>query len=332
MIQELLKEHPEIESLRLGNKATYAATPYKFYKLCNISRTSLKPIFSLPNLRLVHLSSGVERRYRSKVLKIPKIESKQINTVRLFGWPLTDRGLNDILSSCVTTLRTLDVGYTRVTGAVFSRFLRSEIRITRLYMSGCKLTDVELKHILQCCGDIIKVLDISRTRITGERLDEVSTMKLPVLEVLSLHKCTKLTDSGFVALMKICCNCKALDISETSFSRVNLHRVSLPYIEELLTYRYKQTCLADSYICDLIRNFGNSLKYLEVCVETAETWNRIDLHSTGMLLDKGFKMTRVEFGRDGRDGNGRCWWTWEIERYWYFSVFNELRWGIKKKR
>ena len=103
-IVQLVEEHQELESVRLGRWYGSRYVNNGIYVVGNfeISRVSLEHVFSLPNLVLVDLRSGIEKKHIGsvKVLKIPPIKSKQINTIRLYGWPLSDKGVLDILKQC----------------------------------------------------------------------------------------------------------------------------------------------------------------------------------------------------------------------------------------
>ena len=142
-----------------------------------ISRVSLEHVFSLPNLVLVDLRSGIEKRHKGsgkilhKILQIPPIKSKQINTIRLYGWPLSDKGVLDILKQVNSTLRSLDVGFTRVTGSMFSRLKSYNLSLTRLSLSGCKLTDSGLQDILKYIGE-------NSPRLSRDLYTEISLLDL----------------------------------------------------------------------------------------------------------------------------------------------------------
>ena len=99
---------------------------------------------------------------------------------------LTDNGLIQILQLCGSTLKSLDVNHTDITGENLSEYNGTLPCLTNLELGACfELTDKGLLHILQLCGSKLQSLDISSTNITGENLSEYKGT-LPCLTKLGL--------------------------------------------------------------------------------------------------------------------------------------------------
>ena len=114
---------------------------------------------------------------------------------------LTDGGLKEILRRSGSSIRVLDVSYTNITGQGFMDGVSLPM-LEELNLSGCRnLTDGGLKEIIRISGSIIRVLDVSRTRITGQGFKD--GVSLPMLDQLNLIRCRSLTDSGILEILSI---------------------------------------------------------------------------------------------------------------------------------
>jgi len=100
---------------------------------------------------------------------------------------LTNKGLLQILQLCGSTLRSLDIGFTKITGEYLSEYKNTLPCLENLNMSRCyQLTNKGLLQILQLCGSKLRSLDIQYTNITGEILSEYKGT-LPCLENLKIN-------------------------------------------------------------------------------------------------------------------------------------------------
>ena len=117
---------------------------------------------------------------------------------------LTDRGLSALLSSCGQKLKTLDLGYTKVSGESMVESNLQLNNLQTLVLIGCeKLSDSGLFAMLSICGQGLNSLDLRGTNVTGESLVE-SNLQMNKLESLVLRGCKQLTDRGLHALLTIC--------------------------------------------------------------------------------------------------------------------------------
>ena len=127
---------------------------------------------------------------------------------------LTYKGLLQILQLCGSTLESLDISYSYITGENISEYNETLPRLTKLNMSSCELTDKGLLQTLQLCGSTLKSLNISDTSITGENIS-VYNGTLPWLMDLNLESCKQLTDRGLLQILQLCgSTLKSLNVSE----------------------------------------------------------------------------------------------------------------------
>ena len=107
---------------------------------------------------------------------------------------LTNKGLLQILQHCGSTLRSLDISDTDITGENLSEYKGTLPCLENLYMKYCKqLTNKGFLQILQLCGSTLRSLDISETNITGEYLSKYKGT-LPHFENLNISFCEQLID------------------------------------------------------------------------------------------------------------------------------------------
>ena len=114
--------------------------------------------------------------------------------------PITDRGLLQIFKVCGTTLRSLDLCNTYITGESLVEYSGTLPCLENLSGSGSPITGRGLLQIFKVCGTTLRSLDLSHTYITGESLVEYSGT-LPCLEKLNLQSC-KITDRGLVKILQ----------------------------------------------------------------------------------------------------------------------------------
>ena len=113
---------------------------------------------------------------------------------------ITDEGLLQIFKVCGTSLRSLNLGSTHVTGESLVEYSGILACLKNLNGRSSRITDRGLLQIFKVCGTTLRSLDLSNTDITGESLVEYSGT-LPCLEKLNLQSC-KITDRGLVKILQ----------------------------------------------------------------------------------------------------------------------------------
>ena len=178
---------------------------------------------------------------------------------------LTDKGLLQILQLCRSTLRSLDISRTAITGENLSEYKGILPCLDNLNMSSCdNLTDKGLLQIVQLCRSTLRSLDISRTAITGENLSEYKGT-LPLLEKLKMVSCEQLTDRGLLQILQLCgSTLRTLGISVTNVTGENLseYKGTLPYLENL----NMRLCghLTDAGLLQILQLSGSTLRSLDL--------------------------------------------------------------------
>ena len=151
---------------------------------------------------------------------------------------LTDRGLLQILQLCGSTLRSLDIAGSNITGENLSEYKGTLPCLENLKMRCCThLTDKGLLQILQLCGSTLRSLDISDTNITGENLSEYKGT-LPFLDNLNMYDCY-ITDKVLLQILQLCgSTLRYLNIFETLVTEEFLseYKGTLPCLEILEVY------------------------------------------------------------------------------------------------
>jgi len=213
---------------------------------------------------------------------------------------LTDKGLLQILQLCRSTLRSLDISYTDITGENLSEYKGTLPCLENLNMQFCdQLTNKGLLQILQLCGSTIRSLDISETKITGENLSEYKRT-LPCLENLNMSDCEQLTNKGLLQILQLCgSTLRSLDISNTNITGENLseYKGTLPCLENLNMSSCKQ--LTDKGLLQILLLCGSTLRTLviwgtnvtgEIFFEymgTLPCLNTLDMSNCKQLTNKG---------------------------------------------
>ena len=86
---------------------------------------------------------------------------------------LTNKGLLQILQLCGSTLKSLVIWNTNITGENLSKYKGTLPCLETLELISCEqLTDKVLLQLLQLCGSTLRSLDIGHAYITGENLFE----------------------------------------------------------------------------------------------------------------------------------------------------------------
>ena len=96
--------------------------------------------------------------------------SSSLGTIHLPGnMNITDKVLRKIFQKFGSSLKSLDLCRTKVTGGILSKFTGSLPVITELKFGQCyQLTDTGLIQLIRWSGNTLKHLDLSETAITGE--------------------------------------------------------------------------------------------------------------------------------------------------------------------
>ena len=192
-------------------------------------------------------------------------------------YQLTNKGVLQILQIFGSTLRSLDISITNITGENLSEYKRTLPCLEKLCVSACyNITDKGLLQIFQLCGSTLRFLDINQTNITGENLSEYKGT-LPSLEILNLYYCRHLTDKGLLQILQLCgSTLKSLDISGTRITGKNLSE-----------YKGTLLCLENLNMssCEQITNNG-LLQILQLCGSTLRSLNISGTNMTGENLSE----------------------------------------------
>ncbi|XP_023341509.1 F-box/LRR-repeat protein 4-like [Eurytemora carolleeae] len=237
-----------------------------FYKYWN----SVEVLFKSLTLETSFITDGILIKYNRT---LPCLEILDMRNC----YELTDRGLLQILQLCGSTLISLDISVTNVTGENLSEYKGTLPCLENQNMISCyQLTDKGLLQILQLCGSTLRSLDISRTYITGENLSEHKGT-LPCLANLDLNNCKQLTNKGLLQILQICgSTLRSLNISETNITGENLteYKGTLPCLENLnMSY------------CRQLTNKG-LLQILQLCGSTLRSLNISETNITGENLSE----------------------------------------------
>ena len=149
---------------------------------------------------------------------------------------LTDKGLLQILQLCGSTLRSLDILGTEITGENLSEYKGTLPCLINLNMRNCRLlTNKGLLLMLQLCGSSLRSLDVRFTNMAGENLSEYKGT-LPCLENLIMRNCILLTNKGLLQILQFCgSTLRSLNISGTNITGENLseYKGTLSCLENL---------------------------------------------------------------------------------------------------
>jgi len=175
---------------------------------------------------------------------------------------LTNKGLLQILQLCGSTLRSLDILGTNITGENLSEYKGTLPCLENLEIRLCRLINKGLLQILQLCGSTLRFLDISGTNVTGEYLSEYKGT-LPCLENLDMGRCNQLTNKGLLQILQLCgSTLRSLDISGTNITGENLseYKGTLPCLEYLNMYASYN--LTEKGLLKILQLCGSKLRSL----------------------------------------------------------------------
>ena len=178
---------------------------------------------------------------------------------------LTDKGLCELLRVFGSSLKSLNLNNSAITGAGLSGFTSTLPCLEDLYCYDCSdLTDKGLVEIFRICGNsMVSFKAFLCPGISGEGLDAFAGV-LSKLEKLDLSN-TSLNDEGLIQVLRICgANLLALDIGETKITGDGLSRVeNLDLIIEHLNLNSVQT-LTESGLGEIFRVCGPNIKLLNL--------------------------------------------------------------------
>ncbi|XP_023343578.1 F-box/LRR-repeat protein 14 [Eurytemora carolleeae] len=213
---------------------------------------------------------------------LPCLESLNMGNCK----QLTNKGLLQILQLCGSTLRSMDIGLTNITGEYLSEYKGTLPCLENLNMRNCKqLTNKGLLQILQLCGSTLRSLDILGTNVTGENLTEYKGT-LPCLKNLNMGACKQLTDKGLLHILQLCgSTLKSLNIACTAITGENLsaYKITLPCLENLNMRDCEQ--LTDKGLLQILQLCGSTLRSLDILNSNITGENLSEYKGTLPCLD-----------------------------------------------
>ncbi|XP_023332834.1 F-box/LRR-repeat protein 20 isoform X1 [Eurytemora carolleeae] len=260
-VKYLVKKHPEILmfKLRRGEFGTMFQLGSEFtsngllqiLQFCGSTLRSLD--ISVKNITGENLSE-----YKGT---LPCLENLNMS----YCYQLTDKGLLQILQFCGSTLRSLNLIETEITGENLSKYNGILPCLEILNMSYCtQLTNKGLLQILQLCGSTLRSLNLIETEITGENLSEYKGA-LPCLEILNMRYCKQLTDKGLLQILQLCgSTLRSLNLFETEITGENLseYKGTLPCLENLNMFCCRH--LTDKGLLQILQLCGSKLIFLDI--------------------------------------------------------------------
>jgi len=264
-----VKKHPEILMFQLGKES---------WQNSKLPSTGLNEIFSLPSLSTLIIERSIEFISGINV----NIVSKQLQTLQLTCNKTLNEGLNNdwflqILEQCGSTLKTLTLENSNITGEILIKYKGTLPCLENLKLRGCEqLTDKGLLLILQLCESTLRSLDISGIKVMGENLSEYKGT-LSCLENLNMSECNQLTNKGLLQILQLCgSTLRSLDISGTEVTGENLseYKGTIHCLENL-SMRY----------CEQLTNKG-LLQMLQLCGSTLRSLDIEGTHITGENLSE----------------------------------------------
>merc|ERR1740128_1036319 len=196
-----------------------------------------------------------------QTINLPLLEKLDLSSCK----DLTMEGLRELLTKCSATLRDLDLWRTGISGeGLYSVPVLKQLE--KLNLGNCwSLTNTGLLQLLSKCSATLTELNLCRTDISGEGLENIPDLKL---EILDLSSNQNMTDEGLLQfLVKCSATLKDLDLNKTGISGEGLE--SIPVLK-LETLRLES--------CWKLTNTG-LLQLLAKCSATLEA---LRLHDSGI--------------------------------------------------
>ena len=226
----------------------------------------------------------------------PEIESIKIGVLYGNLNRISDEGLQAILT--LKQLKTVKLYNTGITGEGVDDLLISALHIQTFGIINCHgLTDEGLAEVLRVIGVNLERLYLRSTGISGEYNFPAT---FPNILELNLFYCWNLSDRGLCIFLKKCGpKLKLLDLGCNNFTGESLAEFTGAFLKvEKLNLEYCMH-LTDSGLCNILRIFGKSLKYLDLNTTpitgeglsefrfTLSNLQRLDCYGCRSLTDKG---------------------------------------------
>ena len=264
-VELLVTKHPEMKSIKIGC----------FYCV-NITDRGLQTLLTADGLIKVWLSDV--HLITGEILELHSNSAKHIQHLALQRCSLTTSGLLKILDICGIQLTSLDLKSCRnITGEGFHVLQDKFANMEKLTLASCvRLSQQGLLEILMMCGSKLQDLDISRTKITGHRIEELQG-KLADLKTLNLQCNLSLTDQGLLKVLRMCgTKLQDLNISNTIINGQGLDELQgkFAYLETLNLRNCSR--LTDQGLLSVLKMLKGKLQDLDIS----------DTHITGIGLDK----------------------------------------------
>ena len=135
----MVEKHPEVKEFQLGSE-------YTFFCRSAGSYIGLQAVLSLPNLTLIE----IKRKMKSMPVQLLTLQSTHLTTLGLYNMNIPETSILSLLDSCTSNLKVIN-------------FPLNE-----------NITDLVLLKIFQKFGSSLQTLDLSRTKVTGDTLSEIT--------------------------------------------------------------------------------------------------------------------------------------------------------------
>ena len=177
---------------------------------------------------------------------------------------ITDEGLLQIFKVCGTTLRSLYLDSTYVTGESLVEYSGTLACLENLNGIYTQINDTGLLQIFKVCGTTLRSLDLRNTYITGESLVEFSGT-LACLENLDLSNCVRITDEGLLQIFKVCgTSLRSLNLGSTHVTGESLVEYS-GILACLKNLNGRSSRITDRGLLQIFKVCGTTLRSLDLC-------------------------------------------------------------------
>ena len=186
-------QFPQLEILGLRNCGKLTETG--LVNILQMSGSQLKE-FDLAGSKVQSLEA-----LGGLALQFPELEILRLQNCS----ELTETGLVNLLQMSTNKLKALKLSSNgKVTGDGLRGLARQFPDLECLGLQNCsKLTESGLVNMLKMSGSKLKELSLAGNQLTGDELEELA-LQFPHLEVLGLHSCSKLTETGLINILQMC--------------------------------------------------------------------------------------------------------------------------------
>jgi len=144
---------------------------------------------------------------------------------------LTDSSIVEILNQVGMTLKVLNLAKTGVSFSNIGSLTCTLPSLEELYLEGClNLTDSSIMELLNKFGEKLKVLDLSKTKVSFSNIGSLSG-SFPVLEDLNLKHCLSLKDERLMTFLGKTSENLRLILSPSCNVDVNAIKAAFPHIQ-----------------------------------------------------------------------------------------------------